>query len=306
MFLGSCLDQPYCGECATFYYYGYVDVVWMKEADQHFFVADAQERLAAAAQQLRALNLNLQATQMGLAQQSPNNASGPADAEMAISTQGVLESLLTFPDAHSFPETANAIPRDDITYQGLGYILIAHRRQHGLYLLPFFSYQGHIGYMPCGLDIDKTAVFMPLAQHEEHGDSIFKSARVWACKYQGIPCLPHDLRWVLWNIYMLANEVLYSQSETEDSIWKWRGWLWYFYQRANELFADHQIDVASPDEDWFRRPMGCSEPAERSTDDDEEEEEKDLLGGQLNTPATAFSAPGSRRQSSGLTGSEHP
>ncbi|KAL7795893.1 hypothetical protein V8C37DRAFT_414583 [Trichoderma ceciliae] len=290
------LDQPYCGECAPYYYYGYSNVVWIKDRDRVPKLENARQRAVVAARELIALNLNLPARRMddgqgGLDDSGSDNSETSSSTRSTRSTRSILESLLSLPSASNFPENGNGneIPRDDITYQGLGDFLIGHPRQRGLFRLPFRDYQGSVGYMPCGLDIDRRPTFMHLAQCEERGDPIFKSARAWACKYQGIPVLSRDIRWVLWNIYMVCNEVLYDCNETEESIWKWRGWLWYLYRLANELFAEHQIDVVSPEEDWFRRPAARYAPVRRPSN---EEDEDDILGGQNNTPATStFGSP---------------
>jgi hypothetical protein len=189
------------------------------------------------------------------------------------------------PAASDFSDYRDAIPRDDITYQGIGPYLIGHPRQRGLFRLPFRDHSGAAGYMPCGLDIDRRPAFAHLAQYEQFGDPVFKTARNWACKYQAILDLPQDIRWVLWSIYMLCNEVLYdSQENNEDAAWRMRGWLWYFYNLADKLFAEHQIDVVMPDEDWFGRPVGRFNLVLRPSVG---ENERDVLGGQLNTPATS-------------------
>ncbi|RFU75983.1 gtpase-activator for ras gtpase [Trichoderma arundinaceum] len=284
MFTDVGLDQPFCGECAPIYYYSAINVVWMKDQDWFANFNGAEEMAAAAARKLVAINLSLQAIRIGGDQHAPGGSSDSEDSEASSGHPGTPIDLFALPEAHSLPRNETDIPRDDIIYRALGNVLIAHRRQDDMFLLPFYGYQGAIGYMPCSLNIDRSSLFLTFAQHEEHGDPIFKSARVWACKYQGIPNLPRDIRWVLWNIYMLANEALAHVDESEAAIWRWRGWLWHFYSLADELFEVHHIAVASPEEDWFSRPATRNAPAPPPASD---EDEDDVLGGQNNTPVTS-------------------
>ncbi|KAM0256732.1 hypothetical protein ACHAQJ_004800 [Trichoderma viride] len=281
MFADSSMDQPYCGECAPFYYQGYKNVVWFKGGDRPTLNNNDRELGLAFARDLMLVNHILHARLRGDNQQGgdPANARAPGDgARMAA-------DLLAMPSVSDFADYGNAIPRHDITYRDLGRVLVGNPRQRGLFRLPFCDATGAVGYMPCGLDIDRRPAFAHLAQYEQFGDPIFKTARIWACKYQGCMVLPHDIRWVLWCIYMLSNEALYDCREnSEDAAWKMRGWLWYFYGLANKLFADHQINVASPEEDWFARPVGRFNPARRPSAGQDEE---DVLGGQFNTPATS-------------------
>ncbi|KAH6604137.1 gtpase-activator for ras gtpase [Trichoderma cornu-damae] len=276
MYTDASLDQPYCGECAAVYYRGSINVVWMKNQDRASNMGDAEQRTAAAVRKLLALKHAMQME----GNQDGRSGADLSNSETSSDNPSALDSLFSFPSAHEFPDHGERIPRSDITYRVLGTVLIAHRRQDGMFLLPFYSYQGAIGYMPCGLDLDSRSPFITLAQYEEHGDPIFKSARIWACKHQGLPQLPRDIRWVLWNIYMLANEALSCPNETIDGIWKWRGWLWYFYGLADELFAAHHFDAASPEEDWFRQPVRRNSIAHGPPNDGDEH----VLGGQADVP----------------------
>lgn len=116
------------------------------------------------------------------------------------------------------------VPREDPTFQDLGTALLGNPRQRGMARLCFCSPAGAIGWMPCGLYIGQRAEFIHLAQHAEHGDVVFKRARLWACKIQGCYNMPKDVRWCLWSIYMLSTEALYNSRDAgEATIWEMRG-----------------------------------------------------------------------------------
>lgn len=249
IFIDGSLDQPFCGECGPIYYQGFPNVIWDKDHDRPA-EQPATQHVMASGHELMRLNLHAPANPFAL------------------------------PSPGDFPDDEIQVPRDDPTYQGLGTVLVGNPRQRSLWRLSFRSYAGALGWMPCGRDIGQRAEFLVLAEHEQHGDHVFKQARLWACQAQGHFDLHKDIRWVLWNIYMLSNDVLYNSQETnEQVIWNMRGWLHSLYVTAANLFDYHQIQipVPMPEHDWLVRPIGLFNPPVA-------EAEQEAMGAQPNSP----------------------
>lgn len=264
MFIDGNLDQPYCGECAPFYYQGFPNIVWEKALDR--------PTVRPAAHHSNLTTLANELTNMNRAIQTHRNVHGRHFQAPA--------NPFVVPSANDSTNEGIDVPRGDPTYQGLGTVLVGHPRQRGLFRLCFHSYAGALGWMPCGPDIGQRAEFLNLAQHEEHGDRLFKRARLWACKVQGHLYLHKDIRWVLWNIYMLSSEVLYNSQETNENVfWGMREWLHNLYVTALKLFNYHQVEIPipMPEHDWLARPTGRFNPPVA-------EVEQEALGGQPNTP----------------------
>ncbi|PTB36336.1 hypothetical protein M441DRAFT_30952 [Trichoderma asperellum CBS 433.97] len=280
MYIDGNLDQPYCGECAPFYYQGYPNIVWQKDLDRHAELpATRLNNPTIVAYELIMMNLAIRANHeaQGQHRHAPAADAGPIDY------RETLADLLRMPSANDLPRPGIAVPRDHFTYEGLGTVLVGSPRQRGLFRLAFRNYAGAVGWMPCGPDIGRRAEFLNLAQHEEFGDPIFKSARLWACKVQGYLYMPKDIRWVLWSIYMLSNEVLYnSQEDDEQVLWLMRVWLNDLYFTAQKLFDRYQLEmpVPMPEHDWLERPIGRFNPPAGAP-------EQQAMGGQPNTPAVA-------------------
>ncbi|KAL6902889.1 hypothetical protein GGI43DRAFT_325240 [Trichoderma evansii] len=275
MFIDGNVEQPCCGECATFYYQGSKNIIWEADYDRP------------AEQHNDPINVAYELIMMNHANQTNNEANDqhlhtPAADTVVGNDQETPANLLAMPSPSDFPDDEIEVPRDDPTYRGLGTVLVGNPRQRGLWRLSFRNYAGEYGWMPCGRDIGQRAVFLNLAKHEEHGDPVFKRARLWACQVQGHLHLHKDIRWVLWNIYMLSNDVLYNNQETDEQVsWKMREWLHALYVTAMKLFDDHQIaiPVPMPELDWFNRPPVAAA-------------EQEAMGGQPNTTVASDTGSG--------------
>ncbi|KAL7962561.1 hypothetical protein V8C34DRAFT_324382 [Trichoderma compactum] len=237
MATSSRVDQPCCGECAPAYYSQVPEVTWIRENDYHFsFYSVPPEFL-----------------QMMTGGAVRGDACGPA---VRLATIFPLPS-----DVPDHGSALEAVPRHDVTYRELGSNLMAHRRHAGLFLMRFIDYDGLPGWLLCGRSMTQES-FAHLAEAEHNGDNVMKSARLWACQQLGCT-MPQDVRWILWSIYMLASKALANPLPTEQEAWMWRSWLWYWYTKANELAAYYQMDILSPDEDWFNRPPSDVHPVSR-------------------------------------------
>ncbi|KAM6484354.1 hypothetical protein HDV62DRAFT_404258 [Trichoderma sp. SZMC 28011] len=224
----SRVDQPCCGECAPAYYSQVPEVTWVREKDYHFSFYSVPPDF-------------LQLMTGGAVQ---GDARGPS---VRLATIFPLPS-----DVPDHGSALEAVPRHDATYLQLGSNLMAHRRHPGLFLMRFVDYDGLPGWLLCGRGMTQDS-FAHLAEAEHTGDNVMKSARLWACQQLGCT-MPQDVRWILWSIYMLASKALTNPRPTDQEFWMWRSWLWYWYTKANELAAYYQMDISSPDEDWFSRP----------------------------------------------------
>ncbi|KAI5464589.1 hypothetical protein BGZ63DRAFT_421598 [Mariannaea sp. PMI_226] len=157
------------------------------------------------------------------------------------------------PPPDSSLDIFDEIPRDDPTYQRMANTLIPHPRLPGLCLLQYFTFHNSSAYQPCCQNLHLTGFFDSLWPLEQNGDPLFRTARYWSCHMQSMPDLPRDVRWVLSIIYNFANEMLRPEND-EDTLWKMRSWLLFWYEIANRLFEEHEIPASSPEEDWFLRP----------------------------------------------------
>ncbi|KAL7947196.1 hypothetical protein V8C42DRAFT_363710 [Trichoderma barbatum] len=236
----SRIDQPCCGECAPAYYNGVPEVAWIRDSDRPATFCSVPLKF-----------MQLMTGGSGQGQPSGSNMSG----------QTVPQLNTLFLQPSDLPEAGSAlevIPRHDITYKELGSAMLAHRRHPGLFILRFADYDGLLGWMLCGRSMTRES-FSHLVEAEQNGDPIMKSARLWACQHLGT-CLPQDVRWVCWTIYMLASKALSNPLPTEQDAWNWRSWLWYWYSKANELCEYYRVEVSSPEEDWFGKPPFNTNP----------------------------------------------
>ncbi|EFY85589.1 hypothetical protein MAC_08369 [Metarhizium acridum CQMa 102] len=123
-----------------------------------------------------------------------------------------------------------------------------------------------MAYQPCCKDIDLMGFFKPLKPIEPGVDRLFKVARAWSCIIQSLENLPKDLRWVLATVYNFANDMLCAKL-SEDTMWRMRPWLMYWYDVADALLELFNISASAPVPDWFFRPG--------ADNSDEEEEPED-------------------------------
>lgn len=149
-------------------------------------------------------------------------------------------------ERHIFEE----IPREDPTYQRLDARLITRfYLPEGIKVMRYFSITGSTALMPCCNAVDRLVAMETLSVFE-NGDPVFKQARDWACSVQAMPRLHKDVRWVLVVIFMLASQML-GLHVSEETIWAQRPWLMYWYEFADRLFAAYDVDVTSPEADYF-------------------------------------------------------
>lgn len=157
------------------------------------------------------------------------------------------------PPPHIAPNVLEEIPRSDPTYRQLSTTLIRHRIYPNVKLLEFRTFSGAMAYQPCCKDIDLMGFFKPLKPIEPGVDRLFKVARAWSCIIQSMEDLPKDLRWVLATIYNFANDMLCVKLG-EDTMWRMRPWLMYWYDVADALLELLNLSATAPVPDWFLRP----------------------------------------------------
>lgn len=120
-------------------------------------------------------------------------------------------------------------------------------------ICPFKTFNGTLAFQPCISNPHQLQLFDALNPLEAGGDIIFKEARTWACIVQSSDDLPRPCRWLAATIYNFASEVLRPQNN-EDHLWKMRAWLRHWYDVAQSLFEQFNIDLQVPEPDWFQRP----------------------------------------------------
>lgn len=146
------------------------------------------------------------------------------------------------------------IAAQDETYAGIGYELTPSKSGSGIKLCQFRTFSGAMGLQPCIPTAEYARVFKALQYLEANGDEIFKEARAWSCMVQYQENLPTPCRWLAATIYNFAMEVLRPEDMDEARLWRMRAWLHHWYDVADRLFFELNIDIDVPEPDWFQRP----------------------------------------------------
>ena len=217
------------------FYYKDPNVRWRPELDYGSAMTRATESMQMAAEDLQELLSEIDQFRLG---------EGAQDNDLATH---FLENTVRYSNV------LDEIPRDDIIYKSLSTTLIPHARFSNLFLLEYRTFAGALAYQPCSKDIDLIGIFKSLRPLEKGGDPIFKDARAWSCIMQAIQHLPKDVRFVLAIIYDFANDMLREEND-EDTLWRFRPWLQWWYDLADKLFDKYGIFASAPDPDWFIRP----------------------------------------------------
>ncbi|TWU75226.1 hypothetical protein ED733_005454 [Metarhizium rileyi] len=232
--------QPLCGECALWFFSKVSNARWMSELDLKTIMSTQIELMGEMEETIDELLEEIEQVRLEIGhdwwREFPDLFLDDFDPPPRIAS-----------------DVLDEIPRSDSTYIKLGTSLIPHRLYPNVKLLEFRTFSGAMAYQPCCKDIDLMGFFKPLAPIEPGVDRIFKVARAWSCIIQSIERLPKDLRWILATIYNFANDML-CKDWAEDTLWRMRPWLMYWYDVADALLGLFNITASAPIPDWFLRP----------------------------------------------------